>query len=232
MTTYAHSGRTDSSGGHRDNKNASGLGSYHYHCGGYPAHLHENGICPYSSSSSTKSSSSSSSKSSTNTKSTSSSSSSKSTTSNKKSTVSVKSVEIDEIKTMEVGDDEKLIATVTPSNATNKNITWKSSDKSIAEVDKNGNITAKKPGTVYITASTSNGKEDEIKITIKDVEKEISEVKTSNVINNTLIDNELNNEETEIEESNSPVGWIVTIAIACAGVSIDSNNYNKDDKKN
>lgn len=44
---FAHSGRTDSSGGHRDNKNKSGLGSYHYHCGGYPAHLHTNGYCPY-----------------------------------------------------------------------------------------------------------------------------------------------------------------------------------------
>lgn len=42
----AHSGRTDSSGGHKDNKNKSGLGSYHYHCGGNPAHLHNNG-CPY-----------------------------------------------------------------------------------------------------------------------------------------------------------------------------------------
>ena len=45
----SHSGRTDSYGGHHDNKNASGLGSYHYHCGGYPPHLHKNGICPYSS---------------------------------------------------------------------------------------------------------------------------------------------------------------------------------------
>lgn len=51
-TCFAHSGRTDASGGHRDNKNKSGLGSYHYHCGGYPAHLHPNGICPYTSSSS------------------------------------------------------------------------------------------------------------------------------------------------------------------------------------
>lgn len=42
----AHSGRTDASGGHHDYKNKSGLGSYHYHHG-YPAHLHENGICPY-----------------------------------------------------------------------------------------------------------------------------------------------------------------------------------------
>ena len=46
-TAFAHSGRTDSSGGHHDNKNKSGLGSYHYHCGGHPAHLHENGVCPY-----------------------------------------------------------------------------------------------------------------------------------------------------------------------------------------
>ena len=42
----AHSGRTDSQGGHRDNNNVSGLGSYHFHHG-YGPHLHENGICPY-----------------------------------------------------------------------------------------------------------------------------------------------------------------------------------------
>ena len=50
----AHQGRTDSNGGHRDNKNKSGLGIYHYHCGGYPAHLHTNGECPYSTKTSSK----------------------------------------------------------------------------------------------------------------------------------------------------------------------------------
>lgn len=49
LVAEAHSGRTDRYGGHRDNKNKSGLGSYHYHCGGHPAHLHENGVCPYAS---------------------------------------------------------------------------------------------------------------------------------------------------------------------------------------
>lgn len=58
-SSLAHGGRTDSSGGHKDNKNASGLGSYHYHCGGNPPHLHSNG-CPYSSKAATKSSTSSS----------------------------------------------------------------------------------------------------------------------------------------------------------------------------
>lgn len=55
--TSAHSGRTDSQGGHHDYKNRSGLGSYHYHHGMGP-HLHPNGVCPYSSSSTTKSSTS------------------------------------------------------------------------------------------------------------------------------------------------------------------------------
>lgn len=91
-TCFAHSGRTDKNGGHKDNKNASGLGSYHYHCEGYPPHLHQNGVCPYASSSSSQAKSSTSSGSSSEkseststSKSNSSSSSSKSSNSNNKS---------------------------------------------------------------------------------------------------------------------------------------------------
>lgn len=39
---FAHSGKTDEDGGHYDNS----TGEYHYHHG-YPAHQHENGMCPY-----------------------------------------------------------------------------------------------------------------------------------------------------------------------------------------
>ena len=56
FTSFAHSGRTDSNGGHHDYKNKSGLGSYHYHHG-YPAHLHPGGVCPYSGASSNSSNS-------------------------------------------------------------------------------------------------------------------------------------------------------------------------------
>lgn len=55
--SYSHSGRTDSSGGHHDYKNKSGLGSYHYHHG-YGPHLHTNG-CPYEGGGSSSNSSSS-----------------------------------------------------------------------------------------------------------------------------------------------------------------------------
>jgi len=43
---FSHPGKTDAQGGHKDNKNISGLGSYHYHHG-RQAHLHEGGVCPY-----------------------------------------------------------------------------------------------------------------------------------------------------------------------------------------
>ena len=43
FNAFAHSGRTDSSGGHWNRSN----GTYHYHCGGYPAHSHSGGVCPY-----------------------------------------------------------------------------------------------------------------------------------------------------------------------------------------
>lgn len=44
---FAHGGRTDRYGGHRDNRNVSGLGYYHYHCNGNPPHLHYAGYCPF-----------------------------------------------------------------------------------------------------------------------------------------------------------------------------------------
>lgn len=55
LSVYAHSGDTDSSGGHYDHE----YGGYHYHCGGHPAHQHTGGICPYRYSSSKPSGSSS-----------------------------------------------------------------------------------------------------------------------------------------------------------------------------
>ena len=46
IITSAHSGGTDSSGGHTDHS----TGEYHYHHG-YSAHQHPNGVCPYKNSS-------------------------------------------------------------------------------------------------------------------------------------------------------------------------------------
>lgn len=218
INAYAHSGRTDSSGGHKDNKNKSGLGSYHYHCGGHPAHLHTNGVCPYSSSSSSSKSSTSSSSSSKSSSSTSSSSSSKTTTATTVSTtIDVTGIQINEsINSIEVGESKKLTATITPDNATDKNITWKSSDESIATISSSGEVVAKKSGTINITVSTSNGKTSTIKIDIKEETKIQNSVITNNLAtnkNNMTTNNTNNNTTTNEQEDSNLLGGILTLGI-------------------
>ena len=56
-----------------------------------------------------------------------------------------------------IGGTEKLTATVSPSNATNKNVSWTSSNSNIVTVDSNGNVSAIKDGTAVITATTEDG---------------------------------------------------------------------------
>ncbi|EME7185788.1 Ig-like domain-containing protein [Enterococcus faecium] len=55
------------------------------------------------------------------------------------------------------GANETLTATVLPANATNKNVTWSSSDSTIATVDTKGKVVAVKAGTATITVKTVDG---------------------------------------------------------------------------
>ena len=54
------------------------------------------------------------------------------------------------------GADQKLTATVTPANATNKNVSWSTGDDKVATVD-NGVVHAVGVGTTFITATTQDG---------------------------------------------------------------------------
>lgn len=71
--------------------------------------------------------------------------------------------------TLFTGQSEQLTATVTPDNATNKNVTWSSNDDTIATVDTNGNVTAVAAGTATITVTTEDGSHTATcKVTVKD----------------------------------------------------------------
>ena len=72
--------------------------------------------------------------------------------------VPVKSISLDK-ESMELieGDSANLTATIGPDDATDKRITWTSSDKSIATVSSAGSVVAVRSGTVTITATTNDG---------------------------------------------------------------------------
>lgn len=55
------------------------------------------------------------------------------------------------------GNFETLTATVSPDNASNKSVTWKSSATDIAKVDDSGKVTAVKAGSATITVTTADG---------------------------------------------------------------------------
>ena len=55
-----------------------------------------------------------------------------------------------------VGQTSPLVATIAPTNATNKNVTWSSSNNAVATVA-NGVVTGVTEGTATITATTEDG---------------------------------------------------------------------------
>lgn len=258
LNAYTHSGRTDSNGGHKDNKNKSGLGSYHYHCGGHPAHLHKNGVCPYasgssssqssssgssssqSSSSGASSSQSSSSSSSSSQSSSSSSSSSQSDSSNvstttKPATIAVTEIQINENpETLEVGASKMLTVTITPNNATNKEITWKTSDESVTTISTTGEVMAKKAGTVDIIASTTNGKNSTIRIQIQEPPKEEAVEQENKKEENAFLQTSvqtLSNSTSEEQTESSPLAGVLALGLCGGGGYLLYSKHKKKNKK-
>ncbi|WP_182914454.1 Ig-like domain-containing protein [Paenibacillus sp. 1011MAR3C5] len=58
---------------------------------------------------------------------------------------------------MVVGTTQTLIPTITPENASNRNVSWESTSPSIATVNESGTVTALQPGTASITVTTEDG---------------------------------------------------------------------------
>ena len=70
---------------------------------------------------------------------------------------------------MYVGQSYQLIHTIKPSNATNKGVTWSSSNTNVVSVDQNGNIKALKEGMakIRVTAKDGSGKYAEASVTVE-----------------------------------------------------------------
>lgn len=72
--------------------------------------------------------------------------------------IKAESVRLSETElSLSVGETKTLTATVDPDNASNKNISWKSDNESVATVDQDGNVTAIGSGTAKVTVTTEDG---------------------------------------------------------------------------
>ena len=99
-----------------------------------------------------------------------------------------------------------LGVTITPTNATNKTVTWSSSNTSIATVEKNGRVTAKKEGTATITVKSSNGKTATCKVTVEEPVTSIKMNKTTLALDNQKTET-LKTTITPTNATNKTVTW-------------------------
>src|SRR6218665_803967 len=89
-------------------------------------------------------------------------------------TAAVDGVTIPLTATVEVNLTVKLTPTVTPENATDKSVTWTSSDINIATVADDGTVTGKSPGTAAIKATSKSNSEKSATCTVTVVSNDAS----------------------------------------------------------
>ncbi len=110
---------------------------------------------------------------------------------------------------LNIGDTYKLVATITPEDATNKSLTWSSSDSNIVSVDAEGNLKAQREGTATITVTTVDGNYTaSVTISVKKTED------TSN--------NSENDSNTDNNQNNKPTVTVINVK----GVSLNTTTLN------
>lgn len=94
--------------------------------------------------------------------------------------VAVENVKLDHSSlTLDVGETEQLTATVTPENAANKSVRWRSNDENIVAVDANGKLTAIDSGIATVTVTTEEGNFTALcKVTVTDPDATNTETET------------------------------------------------------
>ena len=101
---------------------------------------------------------------------------------NQNNNVAVKSISVSpSSKEIKVGESFTLKVNYNPSNATNKKLTLKTSNKNVATIDKNLKVVGVKEGTATITIKSANGKTTTctVKVVAKQTVNKNAEIKYS-----------------------------------------------------
>lgn len=122
--------------------------------------------------------------------------------------------------TLKEGDTETLEYTITPENATNKNVSWSSSDETVATV-RNGMITAIKEGETTITVTTEDGnKTATCTVTVEktqDINNGNGSIDNNNYGANNVINGGSNSNNTLIPSSNTANSTVANAVLPKTG---------------
>ena len=141
--------------------------------------------------------------------------------------------------TLKKGSSETLKATIKPSNAANKTVTWTSSNSKVATVA-NGKVTAVAAGTATITAKSNNGKTATCKVTVVNPTVAVTGIKLDKTaltlnpkgtatLKATITPSNATNKTVTWTSSNSKVatvsgGKVTAVAAGTATITAKSNN--------
>ncbi len=126
--------------------------------------------------------------------------------------VKVTGVSLDKILAeLKINESVELKATISPADATNKEVTWTSSDEKIAKVDANGKVTAVGAGHATIIVTTKDGNFNATcEVIVKDdngttnpIENIVEKVENPNGKNEVVIKNPSNEIRLEIKDIES-----------------------------
>ena len=126
---------------------------------------------------------------------------------------------------LKIGDTVTLVATITPSNATNKNVTWSSDNTNVATVN-NGVVRAVGEGKANITVTTVDGNKTavcEITVLPKEEPEPDPEPEVINVENVSL---NIPSDELEIGETVALVAIVMPSNATNKNVTWSSDNTN------
>ncbi len=138
--------------------------------------------------------------------------------------VNVNEVTINGQSTVKVGKTIKLSAVVKPTDASDKSVTWKSSNTAIATVDKNGTVKGIKGGKVTITVTTNDGNKTATKEITVEEDKQTPSSSTTPSETTKPSGSTTPSEQTKPSESETPKDVKVTeIEIKASKNSVNVN---------
>lgn len=130
--------------------------------------------------------------------------------------IALESISLPKTKTVELGKTLTLIPTFNPSGATNKIVTWESSDETVATIDNAGKITPKKEGSTIITVTSQDGnKKATCTVTV------VKESNDNNSNNNSSNNNSSNNNSSN-EDDSTATGKLPQTGIGITLISVVS----------